>query len=77
VTWRRAQMVLLAPQGITICSGSFPQVEAGGLEPPTPCLQNRPKLSETVAHLGLCQQTCPLGSHRVGSCCGQDWWSAP
>src|SRR5215831_21357491 len=28
-------------------------VELGGLEPPTPCLQNRPKLSDTVAHLGL------------------------
>jgi hypothetical protein len=28
------------------------QVELRGLEPLTPCLQNRPKLSDTVAHLG-------------------------
>jgi hypothetical protein len=28
-------------------------VELRGLEPLTPCLQNRPRLSETVAHLGL------------------------
>jgi hypothetical protein len=31
----------------------FCLVELGGLEPPTPCLQNRPKLSDVVAHLGL------------------------
>jgi len=28
-------------------------VELGGLEPPTPCLQNTCRLSDTVAHLGL------------------------
>ena len=51
-------------------------VELGGLEPPTPCLQNRLKLSYTVAHLGLRSWPCPLGSGNVGSCCGQVWWSA-
>jgi hypothetical protein len=38
---------------LMIGPGSFSQVELGGLEPPTPCLQNRRKLSYTVAHLGL------------------------
>src|SRR5215471_20493911 len=32
---------------------TFSQVELGGLEPPTPCLQNTCRLSDTVAHLGL------------------------
>jgi hypothetical protein len=31
----------------------FSQVELGGLEPPTPCLQNTRRLSDTVAHLVL------------------------
>ena len=38
---------------LMIRPGSFSQVELRGLEPLTPCLQNRRKLSETVAHLGL------------------------
>jgi hypothetical protein len=42
----------------------------------TPYLQNRGKLSETVAHLGIRQLVCPLRSGCVGSCCGQVWWSA-
>ena len=32
---------------------TFSQVELGGLEPPTPCLQNRRRLSDVVAHLGI------------------------
>jgi hypothetical protein len=32
---------------------TFSQVELGGLEPPTPCLQNRRRLSDAVAHLGI------------------------
>jgi hypothetical protein len=43
---------------------------------PWPLFANRPKLSETVAHLGMRQRVRPLGSARVGSCCGQDCWSA-
>ena len=31
----------------------FSYVELGGLEPPTPCLQNRRRLSDVVAHLGI------------------------
>ena len=31
----------------------FSQVELGGLEPPTPCLQNTCRLSDIVAHLVL------------------------
>src|SRR5204863_5354126 len=31
-----------------------------------PCLQNRSRLSDTVAHLGLQPCACPLGSGRVG-----------
>jgi hypothetical protein len=38
---------------LAILVGEFCLVELGGLEPPTPCLQNRPKLSDVVAHLGL------------------------
>jgi len=53
----------------------FSHVELRGLEPLTPCLQNRPKLSEIVAHLGMRQLARPLGSGRVGCCCGQAWWS--
>jgi hypothetical protein len=51
-------------------------VELRGLEPLTPCLQNRPRLSETVAHLGMKSRARPLRSDGVGSCCGQAWWSA-
>ena len=51
------------------------QVELGGLQPPTPCLQNRRKLSDTVAHLGLRPPLHPMESGLVGSCCGQAWWS--
>jgi hypothetical protein len=54
----------------------FAEVELRGLEPLTPCLQNRPRLSETVAHLGQWPPEHRLGSGRVGSCCGQPWWSA-
>ena len=67
---------LVSTASSMIRPGSFSQVELGGLEPPTPCLQDRPRLSETVAHLGMRQQVRPLGSGRVGSCCGHAWWSA-
>ena len=56
---------------------TFSQVDLGGLEPLTSCLQNRPRLSDTVAHLGLSRWARPLGSGLVGCCCGQPWWSAP
>jgi hypothetical protein len=36
-----------------IFGGECSQVELGGLELPTPCLQNTPRLSGVVAHLGL------------------------
>ena len=39
-------------------------------------MQNRRKLSDTVAHLGLRPRVHTLGSGRVGCCCGQPWWSA-
>jgi hypothetical protein len=38
---------------LMIWSGSFCMVELRRLEPLTPCLQNRLKLSDMVAHLGL------------------------
>jgi hypothetical protein len=65
----------MARGAMTILRKAFCLVELGGLEPPTPCLQNRPRLSETVAHLGLWPQMHRLGSDLVGSCCGQAWWS--
>jgi hypothetical protein len=34
--------------GFKILAGSFSQVELGGLEPPTPCLQSMAKVSSTV-----------------------------
>jgi hypothetical protein len=40
------------------------------------CLQNTPRLSDVVAHLGQLLWEHPLGSARVGPCCGQPWWSA-
>jgi hypothetical protein len=52
-----------------------PCVIKSGAQPVIPCLQNRPRLSETVAHLGLRPPVRPLGSGCVGSCCGQAWWS--
>jgi predicted metal-binding protein len=55
----------LTRQSVPIFSLRHPSV--------TPCLQNRPRLSETVAHLGMRQQVRLLGSVRVGSCCGQVW----
>jgi restriction system protein len=42
----------------------------------TLCVQNTPRTSATVAHLGLRHGVHPLGSARVGSRCGQPWWSA-
>ena len=42
----------------------------------TASLQNTPRLSDTVAHLGLQPRARPLASVRVGCCCGQPWWSA-
>ena len=39
---------------LMIRPGSFSQVELRGLEPLTPCLQNRRRLSDVVAHLGIC-----------------------
>jgi hypothetical protein len=39
--------------GLTISNYVSGLVELGGLEPPTPCLQNRRRLSDVVAHLGL------------------------
>jgi len=48
---------LVSMASLRIRPGLFSQVELGeelgGLEPPTPCLQNRPRLSDVVAHLGL------------------------
>src|SRR5262245_12465257 len=38
----------------------------------TACLQNRPSLSDTIAHLGLRPPVGLLGSGGVGCCCGQD-----
>jgi hypothetical protein len=55
---------------------TFSQVELRGLEPLNPCLQNRRRLSDVVAHLGIRSRVRPLESGLVGSCCGQVWWSA-
>jgi hypothetical protein len=54
----------------------FAEVELRGLEPLTPCLQNRPRLSDVVAQLGLWPSGHLLGSDFVRSCCGQVWWSS-
>jgi hypothetical protein len=53
--WCQWPLLMIGP-------GSFSQVELGGLERPTPCMQKRRKLSDTVAHLGL-----RLLGHRLGS----------
>lgn len=37
-----------------------------------PCLQNRVRLSDTVAHLGVRPPRGPVGSGGVGCCCGQN-----
>jgi hypothetical protein len=47
-------MTLMARRGLgdDHCM-AFSRVELRGLEPLTPCLQNRSRLSDTGAHLGL------------------------
>jgi hypothetical protein len=64
VIWRRAQMVLLSPQGIT---NLVWVVFAGGAREtrtPDPLLANRSRLSDTAAHLGC----CPGRVRWVGPC---------
>jgi hypothetical protein len=51
----------------------FSQVELGGLEPPTPCLQSMAKVSSTVhglARSALIVQLSTTTSSRVGVDCG-------
>jgi hypothetical protein len=59
-----------------IRAGSFSQVELGGLEPPTPCLQSMAKMSSTVCGLAWSGLLGPPEYSNVQVCWCRLWVSS-
>src|SRR5262249_6363266 len=62
--------------GFKISAGTFSQVELGGLEPPTPCLQSMAKMSGTVYDLARSDLSCLPESNNVQACWCRLWVSS-